>query len=445
MKLKYIIITVLGLAMFTGCQDFLDVQPISEIGEGDFYTNAKEVETAMIGVYDALQEVPKREFTLTEMRSDNAKTRLSEGDWGDCEILNIGSTNSMVLAYWNANYITIYRANTVLNNLDVVSDNDLRSQFEGEAKFIRAMCHYNLVRLYKNIPYVDRTIYPNEASTIEQTPEATVYENIVADLNEAISLLPGKSGIANGRATSGAAQALLGKVYLATGDYSSAQAAFSKVIGTDYALEESFNDVFYTEQNDEIIFAVQYINDDADNSEDFSMEFTWAGVASGVNTPTDDIIADFDVADSIRFATSFLADSSEVGKFVSSSSDPEYGGNDWIVIRYADVLLMYVEAVAAGGTTTDGTAVGYFNEVRSRAGMPAVDAITQEDLLRERRLELAFENSRWFDLERFGVAAEVLTAFGNGEGGFSFQSTDLNLPIPQREMAASDVFVQNDY
>lgn len=447
MKYINIIIAVFSLVMFSGCEDFLNTDPISSISENSFYTNDAELEVAMVGVYDAYQEVPLREFALTEMRSDNSNTRLSEGDWAEFEALSVSSTNSTVYDYWSYNYFTIHRANTVLEYLDVIEDADLKVQLEGEAKFMRALCHFNLVRLFENIPYVEGIILAAESSTIEQDSESTVYAKIVADLQDAISLLPNRSDIAEGRATYGAAQALLGKVYLTTGDYSLAQTAFETVISTgDYSLMSSYYDIFYTEMNSETIFSVQYESDDSDNSQDFSYEFTVLGVAGGINIPTDNLIAEFVEADSVRFETCISADSSVVAKFLTSSSDETLCGNDWIVMRYADILLMYVEAVMAGGTsTTDVTAVGYFNDVRIRAGLIAdVDSeITSDELLSERRLEFAFENSRWFDLKRFDVQANVLDAFAITEG-FTYESTDLILPIPNYEITASDVYVQND-
>ena len=123
------------------------------------------------------------------------------------------------------------------------------------------------------------------------------------------------------------------------------------------------------------------------------------------------------------------------------SSDPTKAGNDWIILRYADVLLMHVEAIIGEGngvSTTDPAALASFQAVRDRAGLTdPVASITKEELLDERRVELAFENQRWFDLIRFGVAVDVLSQFA-ADNGFSFSTTDLLLPIPQREIGLSN-------
>ena len=127
-----------------------------------------------------------------------------------------------------------------------------------------------------------------------------------------------------------------------------------------------------------------------------------------------------------------------------TSGDPTLAGNDWIVLRYADVLLMRVEATMAGGAATSGTdALESFNEVRVRAGLDEVSNITKEDLLNERRVELAFENQRLFDLIRMGVANEVLGQFAS-DNGFQFSTTDLLLPMPQSEVGLSGGLLQQN-
>jgi hypothetical protein len=135
----------------------------------------------------------------------------------------------------------------------------------------------------------------------------------------------------------------------------------------------------------------------------------------------------------------------ECGKYRSNSSNASYSGNDWIVLRYADVLLMQVEAIMAGGaSTSDAAAVTAFNAIRTRAGMPNVTTVTKDELLKERRIEFAFEDQRLYDLIRFGEADAVMSAFSaKGEPTFAYSSTDLLLPIPQRERNLNPDMAQN--
>jgi hypothetical protein len=451
---------ILSLIAFTACEDFLDQQPISQISDQNFYKTQDDLETAIVGAYDRLQNVYLREFALTEMRSDNASSLRHEGNWAEFEYLNVGPTNIHIYTYWNACYAAIHVANTVLEHSDIIVDAELKTQIESEAKFIRALMHFNLVRLFGNIMWVDQVVPYQDAPDYPQTPAGDVYDHIIADLTDAVAGLPPKGEIMQGRATKGAAQALLANVYLTVKEYDEAAALLNSVI-TDgqYALEPEFSDVFYQERNDEILFAVEYLDDSDGNAEDFSREFTSDGTASGVNTPTGELVAGiFGAVDSAtladggndpeRFFTTITFDARSnvsVGKFVSEDNTA-LSGNDWIVLRYADVLLMYAEAVLAGGISTDdAAAVAAYKEVLARAGhdVSGITSFTAAELLDQRRREFAFENKRWFDLERFGVLESTMTAFGAGEGGFTFTSKDLILPIPDAEIRVSNVLIQN--
>lgn len=444
------ILVLFAFLMIASCEDKLNLEPISAIGENGFFTSQDEVEAAVIGIYDGLQAVPLREFALTEMRSDNTVTRTSEGDWAQFESYNVKSTNMAISDYWSSNYNVIFRANKVLENLDVVASESKKAQFEGEAKFVRALCYFNLVRAYGGVPIVDKVIIQSDTDYFMRSTVDEVFTFIINDLTDATADLPTRSQILEGRATSGAANALLAKVYLTQGNYTQAEPLLEALIASsDYALVDEYSDVFYAELNSEIIFAIQYLDDAGDNddggeSQDFSFEMTPGGRASGLNHITDDFIASLDPLDTER--TSVLLRSggnSEVGKFVTTSSNARQCGNDWIVLRLADVYLMHAEAIMAGSASTNSiSAITSYNAVRDRAGLStlAVDGsatLTQQMLLDERRVELAFENHRLYDLIRFGVAESVLGDFA-AANGYNFTGTDLLLPIPQREYDTSD-------
>lgn len=467
---KYISI-LLVLFVFSACDDFLDLAPISEIGENGFYTNESELDAAVVAIYDGLQEIPEVEFAVTDLRSDNGRTKTSEGSWAQFENMNVDPTNATVSEYWSYNYNSIFRANKVLENIDVLEDGTKKSQFEGEAKFVRALCHFNLVRSFGDVPIITQIVQPTEDEFFSRDSKTEVYTQIKSDLTDAISMLPGRSDIGVGRATMAAAQTLLAKVYLELGEYGSAKSLLDAVVtNPNYGLMDSYNDVFYVENNKEIIFNIQYINDNANDSQNFSYSMTWAGRSGGLNYPTNDLVAlvhadavsgtsqvEVDAANVTdqRFSTLFhfepLANNRyECGKWRTDAASPEEGGgNDWVVLRYGDVLLMRVEAIMAGGTSTaDGTALGDFNKIRTRAGLDGVEAITKQMLLDERRVELAFENYRLADLARLGEAENVMSAFatlstGDAGASYSFTVTDLLLPIPQRETNLYDGLTQN--
>lgn len=435
---------MLSMLFLASCsEDAIDLAPLSEIGENGFYKNAKQVEGGVLAIYDGLQAVPIFEYALTEMRSDNTKTKSSEGDWAQFENFSVQPTNQSVGTYWRANYNVIFRANRVLEHLDVVTDATKKGQFEGEAKFARALSHFNLVRAYGDVPYIDRVIIQTDTDYFDKDATATVYAGIVSDLTSAASLLPSRTGTQEGRATRGAAQGLLAKVQLTLGNYTEAKTLLNTLLAdTDYALVSDYNEVFYNEMNSEIIFAIPYLNDDVNESQDFSFEMTVGGRVSGLNFVTDNFAAAVDPAD-MRIPTLYNPNSTvEVGKFMTTSSDVRLCGNDWIVLRLADVVLMHAEAIMAGNASTQSLdAIASYNTIRSRAGLStlATDGsatLTKQMLSAERRVELAFENHRFYDLVRMGMASSVLSAFATAQGDI-FEPTDILLPIPQAEIDVS--------
>jgi len=452
MKKYILIITSIFVVLFSSCENYLDLSPIDAIGSNNFYRNADEVNAGIIAIYDGLQDIPEYEFALTEMRSDNSKTRNSEGEWAQFEDMNVDPTNATVSSYWSASYNVIFRANTVLPHLDVVTDKTLHNQYEGEIYFLRALMYFNLVRLYGDVPLIDKVVAPEETEYFVRKPVSDIYNFIIKDLTKAISDLPNKDVVEEGRATKAAAQALLAKVYLTTKNYAEAKNLLQDIITSgEYSLETNYNDIFYSANNSEIIFGVYYIAGDAADGEGFSYAFSPQGRASGLNWPTDDLINSIDTATDARTNTLLYwnptAGSSgdwACGKFLDPNN-LEYAGNTWIILRYADVYLMYCEAVLAGGnSSTDGTALSYINAIRNRAGLAALTQITPDNLLLERRAEFAFENQRLFDLIRFDKAEEVMDAFSKTpEGGFEFSPTDLLLPIPQRELNVYSGMTQN--
>jgi len=468
-KLKILALAFLSVQLYSCSDEFLSPAPISAIGGDSFFANEKELETAVINMYDGIQGVNsstqsnsnnaiQSEFQVTEMRSDNTRTKSSEGEPAQFENFSIESTNGIVANYYTSFYNVIFRANLVLENLAVASD-ATASLFEGEAKFVRAYAYFNLVRLFGDIPLVESVILPTDGvSAFTRIAVSEVYTLIVSDLTNAVASLDNTH---KNRASQAAAQALLAKVHLTLGNYTEALGLCEDVMAGGFALEPNFQDVFYAENNDEIIFSIGFIGDNTVDSQNFSTEMTHLGRSSGLNYVTDEAIsafATFGGAD--RTALSYRPDPVQalqwqVQKFVSdgvpnlgiesTSGDLTLAGNDWIVLRYADVLLMHAEATLAGGPlTTDATSLAAFQQVRDRAGLTTpVTSISKQDLLDERRVELAFENHRLFDLIRMGEAENVLGAFATSNG-FSFSATDLLLPIPQREIGLSlGVMTQN--
>ena len=466
-KLKYIVSLFVVALLLSSCgDDFLEPIPTSAVSGASYFTTDAQLKTAVVNMYDGIQGVNSLaittsglnhsiqvEFYLTEMRSDNTRTKSSEGEAAQFENYTIRSTNGIVNDYYRSFYNIIFRANTVLENLGVASA-ATATLYEAEAKFVRAYAHFNLVRLFGDIPMVDRIVKVSETDVqYNRVAQSTVYDFIISDLQTAIN---GLNNTHVNRASKAAAQALLAKVYLTRGsNYTEAQALCETVMAGSFSLEPNFKNIFYDETNDEVIFSIGYQSDNVNDSQSFSAEWLNAvGRSSGVNYVTDEARAILDEKGGSRTQFSYRQDAEQpsqyqVVKYLPNgdadlgipavSNDPTAAGNNWIILRYADVLLMHVEAIMAGGSSTSvQAALNSFQQVRDRAGIAgAVTSISKQELLDERRVELAFENHRFFDLVRFGVAQDVLSAF-SGANGYGFSGSDLLLPIPQREINLSN-------
>ncbi len=486
--IKFLIIAITGL-LFNSCDsdEFLNPLPDSAIVAESYFQSDADVLTGIIGIYDAIQGVNENaesstarfnrgvqlEYLLTEHRSDNTRSKTLEGSRADFHRYIVDPENIQSEDYWQSMYEIIFRANNVLKYVDK-SDAANVNKYTAEAKFLRAYAYFNLVRLYGPVPLLTTVAGPEEKELLFTRVEVEkVYEQIIADLQEGVSYLDNKN---NSRASQAAAQGLLAKVYLTlpTPNYAGAKELCEAIIapGT-FALQNDFHDVFYNELNNEVIFAIQYLSVNPEQSQGFSSEFTSynrQGRQDGLNIVNPNLAEDFIAEGGNRTAISYAAygadaelpvpENAEVVKFLPDGSDisdpnlptygesPSYAGNDWIILRYADVLLMHAEAIMAGGNTSDASAIDSYMEVRVRAGFDAVadrpTVLTTDALLLERRVELAFENHRFFDLLRFGVAHEVLGAHAEEMGYTSYNIRRLLLPIPSREINLSEgILTQN--
>lgn len=455
----------------TSCNDFLEPEPNSAIGSDNYYTSVEELESALMGAYDAIQGEStydkdenhgvQYEYYVTEMRSGNTATKIADpddfSDAGQFESFDVLPTNGLVANYYSSYYQVIFRANVVLENLGNVDEDT--SALEAEAKFVRAYAYFNLVRLFGDIPLADRVLLsPETEAQYTRVDKNIIYDLIVSDLETAVS---GLNNTYKTRGSKAAAQGLLAKVYLTLDEprYLDAQLLCEEIINSGEFSLVDFYDVFYDEGNSEVIFAIGY--ESLNESQKFSAQFMNAvGRSSGLNYATYDLVNDLNEFGGDRAEYSFRQDPNHLtslryqcAKYFPDGDDggtsnphifeispnPELAGNDWIVLRYADILLLHAEAIMAGGNQTSaGAALASFQAVRDRAGLTdPVTEITLDDLVMERRLELAFENHRLFDLIRLGVAESVLSQYANANG-FGFTSSDLLLPMPQNEVNLSN-------
>ncbi|MEF8796948.1 MAG: RagB/SusD family nutrient uptake outer membrane protein [Salinivenus sp.] len=476
--LRYCAAALLTAALLVGgCDSFVDKEPISNPSRANFYQSPEDFETAIAGAYDALQltgTVSNNYWMLFEMRGDNTdqgpdQTGLAQ----KIALLNRfqeTTTNELLQQAWIDTYDGIERCNVILDQIDNLPDGDLKERVRGEALFLRSLFYYHAAVAWGSITLkTEATQGPDDAaSTVTQTDgPGAVYEQIAGDLETAQGLLPAEyeeeSNV--GKATAGAANALLGKVYLTMGQQGEAETALQRVIDSNvYQLVDDYGDLWgpANENNAESIFEVQYTTTGGEGSP-FTNTFApdVAAVPGGVgeglaeNRPTPSMEDAYLDEDGPRFqasmATTYENNEGETvqARYITKYESQPFANfeaeNNWIMLRYADVLLMMAEALGPTQRAWD-----LIDQVRDRSlPDPQFDVDRSgdffEQLLRERRVELAFENHRWPDLKRFeqyidGVAEDRVEEELADASGFN-----LLYPIPQREVDVADLQQNSGY
>ena len=459
---KYILYALLILVSSSCTKEFTELSPISERNIKSAYKTEADFAVAVNGLYDALQlngTYGKTYLLLNEMRSDN--TSNGGGCNGiaqslcDVELFKEITTANELSNAWSDSYRGIARCNIFLDKLDGSSVPDaLKKRYRGEALYIRSLLYYNLAIIFGNIPLQLVDAASPADVDLKQYPANDVYNQIITDLIAAEPLLPASYAAADlGRVTKGAVNTLLGKVYLTKGDKPAAVTALNKVVNSkNYSLVSDYARLWgaANENGPESIFEIQYKTGGQGEGSGYLEYFASiigraAGVGGG-NTPmtiTPDLLSAYQAGDQ-RYAKSIyknnrLPDTTYSIKYLSVQTTAFDGDNNWYVSRYADVLLMLAEAL---GESTQ--AYVYINQVRARAGLPAIAATTPstfaKQLLDERRIEFAFENQRWQDLLRFGVAKSTMAK----QLAVTEAEIRLLFAIPQKEIDVSNgKLVQN--
>ena len=488
MKLKYnlIAIALLGFS-FSSCSDFLEQNPQTDLSENDFYKTADDILSAVNGVYSSLQEgdIYGNWYVFGEIPSDNTRNQLSGSvtTQNEFDQFYIDTQNSMIANFWKAAYKVINRTNTVLGRIDGIDINaDLANRYKLECKFIRALMYFNLVRVYGDVPLVLKEISISESYDILREPKENVYNQIIADLKEAQDLPVSYSTAEDGRATQGAAKALLANVYMTLHKYAEAETILAEIINSgQYSLLENtpgslnidgYKNVFspVNHNSKEGIFEIQFLKGGYGEGSNYANNFApensgtnvvAVGGTGGNNIPEMDIYNAYEEGDLRRDFSMSLGyydnrknnewvESRYVCKFMDVPYQNNDASNNYPVIRYADVILMYAEALNQNGKTAE--ACKYLNMTRRRGFGYQTTETSPVDLQttdkaqfalmveQERRVELAFENHRWFDLIRTGRAVEVMRS-----KGFSLNETNLICPIPQKQIDVNPKLTQNDY
>jgi starch-binding outer membrane protein, SusD/RagB family len=465
-RTKYYIIALLSL-MFIGCgESFLDRAPISNMNDLDFYKTEKDFKTALWSGYNRLYTLYGPESMPSffgELMSDNAYNDNTAGTVQDYEAFEnhtMNANNGLVLNYWNNYYTSLFIVNNIIYKSSGVTFAS-KDALIAEARFLRALFYFDMVRAWGDIPLVTEPLTIQDAYKMGRTAESKVYEQIIADLEFAAANLPTKANQRFvGAANQEAANTLLGKVYLTTGNKSKASEALMKVYGK-FSLVPYADLWNKTKKNGaESIFEIQYKGGKSNPYSLYWAMFTpldnrivtkWGG---GMNQVTNDLWSAYEAGDPRRnlsiqdgytTAAGVKVDVKYCIKWKDETAEVdglrEASDNNYIVLRYADVLLMLTEA------TGDAK---YLNEVRTRVGLPLFGDAAYPSKYNtvalacehERQVEFALEFHRWFDLKRTGRAIEVIKNSGKN---ISINANQLLLPIPLEVITQNpDVITQNE-
>ncbi|MXO03704.1 RagB/SusD family nutrient uptake outer membrane protein [Flavobacterium sp. HBTb2-11-1] len=486
-KFKYIYIAV-AMAVLGSCsEDFVTINPQGKFDTDTYFSNEQQCYAALIGVYDPMRKNTGGFENMVAMLNAGSDDFYAGGgsstDGTGIQNFSTHSLSSITIpgSYWNDHYQGISRANILLSKLPAASMNDaVRNRFAAEAKTLRALYYFNLVRMFKNIALVLEPLSTETIYTPEQVAPEVIYAQIEKDLTEAIAVLPNNviKDTEAGRFNKGAAQALLGKVYLFEGKKPQAAAVLAEVNGTpgetnQYGnkLLDNFSDLWVTSNKFNAESLIEVSHSSAGNSDwsfwgsgrDEGNSLNIMVGPRGYSRPTGSDAPNLPSGWAFNVATQKLYDAMQgdprlaatildlkalkaagkadyipayqdtgyfLNKYLPRQSDVSTGGGNSelnykqnsYVIRLADTYLMEAEALGSGPR-----AQALLDAVRERAGLPSVP-VTLAAIKHERRMELAGEGHRFFDLVRWGDAAAALSDRGFDAG------TDEIFPIPYTEL-----------
>lgn len=479
---KIMVILIVALSLMMSCsKKFIEIAPISTVSVDLVYKTDKDFSDAVTDIYAVYQGEYANFWQYGDVRGDDARSGLvSNLSVSDMDKFILNNDADILTNSWRNYYKIIDRANNVLTRIATADVNTVKNKgrYTGEAKFLRALAYFNLVRIFGDVPLTTTPITVDASYKTPRIKTDTIYNSlIIPDLLDAETKLPNAyTGSDVGRATKGASRSLLGKVYLTVHDFVKAEAKLQEVTTMGYALLPRYNDLFdYTknEHHSEYIFDIEYeegINEGSIFTTQFSLSFQGGGVLATTmasyyglpaagggdqGCPTDQLFAAFDSADlrkGISAAKGLTVNgvytpisTTGIGSFTLKYMTPMAKANDsranWKVIRYADVTLMYAEALNENGKTAE--SLTWLNKVRTRAGVALYSGLSQdmtrEKIYLERRLELSMEGHRWFDLVRTGRAYVTMAPYGMKPYMTVF-------PVPQAQVEIihdASIFPQN--
>ncbi len=496
MKIKYSFLSLFLLITIVSCKkDFLERVPQDALTVDNFYSSAKALDAATAVLYNVpwFDFNDKAIWSFGDLVSGNINTY-------DPQVLSfktfdVTGDNTRLMEGWRSLFNVIAHSNGIINDLPVKATAAVEkkqvNRCVGEARFMRAMAYFYLVRLWGPVPIIENNSEKIYNAQIPRNNVEDVYKLIIKDLEFAEANCPLKSeygGADKARVTSGAAKTLLAKIYLYQKEYAKSLAKAEEVIKSgQYSLMPEYEDIFKTENNvtlnpsvnTETIFALLWDIDNAgwgvQNTHQayfapYGQNLTGFADGWGSGFPSIDLVKSYESGDKRKHATvmtagdsypymSYVKNGSEVVGYtyptIGSISDTRANIKKYVVgspagnkgkggfmrtyintnmLRFAEVYLIAAEAIAKGGNTGDAKAIGYFNMVRKRAGLSERSTeITFDDIINERRMELALEGDYWYDLCRIDRDKAIDRIKAQERGTYASGTSINTLKVTPRE------------
>lgn len=453
----------LGLSLgLVACDKQLDIDPFQSVDATTALNSEDKVGSAVVGMYARLDS-PNLYGTdlilVPELMAVDNYIQF-QGSFANYRQLALRSTNAQnatAEGIWRASYQAINLANLIIDALPVVADADLKSQYEGEARFIRADMHFELVRLYAkqyqaggNNTQLGVPINLVPVKTVEQasvlTPRATVeqvYAQVITDLKAAIDLLPKSNGT---RASSYTAKALLARVYLQQSNFVQAGLLADDVIkNSGKTLSPTLQSVFTGRNTSETLLEIQQNDQNNAGTSNSGLATHFASIGQlgrGDIRVLPAFAAQYGATDARGESQLLYVGTGTRAGVLRSGKYTTYGQNI-PVIRLAEMYLIRAETAFRAGDLV--TALADINRIRNRSGATPLTAaqLSLASILRERQLELAFEGFRLHDLKRTGTDIFIPATGSNPATTYPITSDRLVLPIPFRETNVNTTLVQN--
>ena len=478
--MKKLVSILIGFMMIAGCED-LERLPQSNLSKSEFYQNADQATQAVNGIYNVFHDFDmyNGHFLQIEGVSSNALSAFIFNAYLPIsENRGYDPTNAVVFSFWSKSYEGIIRANEAIANIpDIEMNNTLKNQLLGEARFLRALFYFHLTNHYRDVPLILEPQVVGEEALVTKSPEADVVAAIHSDLDFAIANLPTKAEYANsevGRATKGAAHALKSRVHLHHQEWAGVIQQANEVENLGYGLlpMEQWPTQFLPEGNNnatESIFEVQFqANTGFGTASNYQNADIPRVTGSNGLYPTFDLLDAYEDGDPRKDWTILEPGDEFAGEIYDPSLQDQnfgitglvrvkgvieekniQGGQNFIVLRFAEMLINKAEALNEQGNTLD--AYAPINRIRNRVGLSDLPAgLTQaemrEAIRHERRVELAFEGQYYFDVLRWGADAleedmNSVTEINNHDR--IFEPKLLVWPIPARELDVNPNLTQH--